>query len=151
MFLAGMKVSFLPAGMVITSPVAGLRPWRSAPSVTLNLPKPLSAADAEVRKAKAGPARWLEDAYRDPGKAFTKLEELIKAECWRGAGDKGPGGPRIPRPAARKGRDFCEPVGAGAAELRAVSYALAQLQPNPRRPGGGLCRAQLSRDCHGAG
>src|SRR3546814_4984373 len=39
--LAGAKVSFLDAAILMVSPVAGFRPSRAAVSLTLNLPKPL--------------------------------------------------------------------------------------------------------------
>ena len=41
--LAGEKVSFFDAAILIFSPFAGLRPSRSAVSLTLNLPNPGSA------------------------------------------------------------------------------------------------------------
>ena len=43
------------------------------------------AADAQVKEAKAAPWQHLERAYRDPHTAHAKLEDLIKAEGWRGA------------------------------------------------------------------
>jgi hypothetical protein len=46
------------------------------------------AGDKRVQKAKAEPAWLLERAYRDPHKAFARLEELIKAEGWTGAAER---------------------------------------------------------------
>jgi hypothetical protein len=60
-------------------------------------------------------------------------------------------GTRVADPAARqRGRAVREPVGGGAAELRAVSHGLAQLQPHPHRVCGKLSGAELSRQRHGA-
>jgi hypothetical protein len=39
-FFAGEKVSFFDAAIAMVSPVAGLRPWRAARSLTLKRPKP---------------------------------------------------------------------------------------------------------------
>jgi len=49
------------------------------------------AGDERVQKATAEPAWLLERAYRDPYKAFIRLEELIKAEGWTGAAERASG------------------------------------------------------------
>jgi hypothetical protein len=53
MLLAGAKESFFEAAMVIVSPVVGLRPWRSARSITLKRPNPASVTSSPALAAAA--------------------------------------------------------------------------------------------------
>jgi hypothetical protein len=57
--LAGEKPSFFDAGILIVSPVDGLRPSRAARSFTLNLPKPESDTSSLPAAALATAAKTV--------------------------------------------------------------------------------------------
>ena len=71
MFLAAVKASFFEAAMVIVSPVAGLRPWRSARSVTWKRPNPASVTSSPALAA----AKMVANALS--GEARTQWEHSI--------------------------------------------------------------------------
>src|SRR5271165_7224447 len=61
---AAAKLSFRDAGIVIVSPVPGLRPWRSATSFTLKRPKPDSATSSPAVAASIIAAKVLSTIFR---------------------------------------------------------------------------------------
>ena len=62
--LAGEKVSFFEAAILIVAPVEGLRPSRSAVALTLNLPKPFKEISSPLAAASAIAAKTPSTSLR---------------------------------------------------------------------------------------